>query len=149
MLSMRKARKFRGKLMTELEARERNRRYALWELVRLNPGSDQAKPHLAILDDIERRDRDEPIGEAWAMSIDELREHVPETEILGREGFHFVIVLDQDIPELWKSRFVEASSGSTRLIQGSFARDWRKFLHLWEFEMKHIEAHRSIKQDNS
>ena len=69
--------------MNELEARERKRRYSLWDLARLHPGSDQAKPHLAILDDIERRDREEPIGEAWAMSIDELREHVPETEILG------------------------------------------------------------------
>ncbi|WP_454866875.1 hypothetical protein [Pseudomonas lini] len=114
--------------MNELEARERKRRYAQWDLARLHPGSDQAKQHLAILDDIERRDREEPIGEAWAMSIDELREHVPETEILGMEGFLYVVVLDQDIPEPWKSRFEEASYGSTRLKQGYYARDWRRFV---------------------
>lgn len=135
--------------MNELEARERKRRRALWELERLQPGSDQAKPHLATLEDIERRDREEPIGEAWAMSIDELREHVPETEILGMEGFHYVVVLDHDIPEPWKSRFEEVSYGSTRLKQGFYARDWRRFLHLWEFEMKHLDAHRTAILDIS
>jgi hypothetical protein len=131
--------------MNELEARERKRRRALWELERQQPGSDQAKPHLAILEDIERRDREDPIGEAWAMSIDELREHVPETEILGRDGHHFVVVLDEHIPEPWKTRFEEASTGSTRLRQGSYARDWRRFLRLWTAEMQHLAAHREMR----
>ena len=135
--------------MTELKARERKRRDALWDLARLHPGSDQAKPHLAILDDLERRDREEPIGEAWAMTIVELKERVPETEILGMEGSHYVVVLDQDIPEPWRARFEEASYGSTRLKQGFYASDWRRFLHLWEHEMKHLEAHRSTTLDVS
>ena len=131
-------------MMTELEARERKRRYALWDLIRLHPGSDQAKPHLAILDDIERRDREEPIGEAWAMSTDELREHVPETEIELASGSLFLIVLDEHIPEPWSARFHEASTGSTRLPEGCYAVDWRRFLHLWDREMKHLDAHRAI-----
>ncbi|MBM6443457.1 hypothetical protein ACX3YD_31275 [Pseudomonas fluorescens group sp. PF-1] len=90
--------------MNELEARERQRRRALWKLVRLQPGSDQAKPHLAILDDIERRDREEPIGEAWAMSIDELKVRVPETKILRRDGHNFVVVLAVHRPQLMGSR---------------------------------------------
>ncbi len=83
------------------------------------------------------------------MSTDELRKHVPETEISGVEGSHYVVVLDQDIPEPWKSRFEEASYGSTRLKQGFYARDWRRFLHLWECEMKHLDAHRTAILDIS
>ena len=64
--------------------RERKRRYALWDLERLQPGSDRAFHYLAILDEIERQDRDDPIGDAVAMSVEELRECVPETETRGQ-----------------------------------------------------------------
>ena|SRR5438128_2250245 len=72
--------------------RERKRRYALWDLEKLQPGSDRAIKLIAILDEIERQDRDDPIGDAVAMSVDELREVVPETEIEGISGSHFVVV---------------------------------------------------------
>jgi hypothetical protein len=77
--------------------RERKRRYALWDLEKLQPGSDRAIQYLAILDEIECQDRDDPIGDAVAMSVEELRECVPETEIEGVSGFHFVVVLDEHI----------------------------------------------------
>lgn len=125
--------------------RERKRRYALWDLEKLQPGSDQAIELLSILDEIERQDRDDPIGDAVAMSVDELREHVPETEIEGVSGSHFVVVLDEHIPEPWKTRFQEASTGSTRLRQGCYARDWRRFLRLWTAEMQHLAAHREMR----
>lgn len=127
---------------TRLCQRERKRRCALWDLERLQPGSDQAIQYLAVLDEIERQDRDDPIGDAVTMSVDELRECVPETEIEGVSGSHFVVVLDEHIPEPWKTRFEEASTGSTRLRQGSYARDWRRFLRLWSAEMQHLAAHR-------
>lgn len=47
--------------------RERRRRYALWDLERLQPGSDRAIQYLEILDEVEREDRDDPIGDAAAM----------------------------------------------------------------------------------
>lgn len=122
--------------------RERKRRYALWDLERLHHGSDRANEYLAILDEIERQDRDDPIGDAVAMSIEELRECVPETEIEGVSGSHFVVVLDEHIPQPWKTRFEEASTGSTRLRQGSHAKDWRRFLRLWAVEMQNLAAHR-------
>ncbi|MHC8386493.1 hypothetical protein ACYZTM_00095 [Pseudomonas sp. MDT2-39-1] len=122
--------------------RERKRRYALWDLERLQPGSEQAKPYLAVLDEIDRQDRDDPIGDAVAMLVEELRESVPETEIEGVSGSHFVVVLDEHIPEPWKTRFEEASTGSTRLRQGCYATDWRRFLRLWTAEMQHLAAHR-------
>ncbi|MBD0678079.1 hypothetical protein CGA21_05295 [Pseudomonas sp. PSB11] len=75
--------------------RERKRRYALWELEKLQPGSDRAIQYL----EIERQDRDAPIGDAVDMSVEELRERVPETEIEGASGSHFVVVLDEHIPE--------------------------------------------------
>lgn len=125
--------------------RERKRRYALWDLERLQPGSDRAIQYLAILDEIEREDRDDPIGDAVAMSVEELRERVPETEIAGVSGSHFVVVLDEHIPEPWKTRFEEASTGSTRLREGFYARDWRRFLRLWTAEMQHLAAHREMR----
>jgi hypothetical protein len=125
--------------------RERKRRYALWDLERLQPGSEQAKPYLAVLDEIDRQDRDDPIGDAVAMSVEELRERVPETEIVGVSGSHFVVLLDEHIPEPWKTRFEEASTGSTRLRQGCYARDWRRFLRLWTAEMQHLAAHREMR----
>ena len=125
--------------------RERKRRYALWDLERLQPGSDRAIQYLAILDEIERQDRDDPIGDAAAMSVEELRECVPETEIVEVSGSHFVVVLDEHIPEPWKTRFEEASTGSTRLRQGCYARDWRRFLRLWTAEMHNLAAHREMR----
>lgn len=125
--------------------RERKRRYALWDLEKLQPGSERAIQYIAILDEIERQDRDDPIGDAVAMSIDELGDFVQETEIVGVSGSHFVVVLDEHIPEPWKTRFEEASTGSTRLRQGSYARDWRRFLRLWTAEMQHLAAHRQIR----
>src|SRR5690349_10805572 len=125
--------------------RERKRHYALWDLEKLQPGSDRAIQYLAILDEIERADRDDPIGDAVAMSVEELQERVPETEILGVSGSHFVVVLDEHIPEPWKTRFEEASIWSTRLRQGSYARDWRRFLQLWTAEMQHLAAHREMR----
>ncbi|MNY58514.1 hypothetical protein D3C86_1948570 [compost metagenome] len=79
------------------------------------------------------------------MSVEELQERVPETEIVGVSGSHFVVVLDEHIPEPWKTRFEEASTGSTRLRQGSYARDWRRFLRRWTAEMQHLAAHREMR----
>jgi hypothetical protein len=90
--------------------RERKRRYALWDLEKLQPGSDHAIQYLAILDEIERQDRDDPIGDAVAMSVEELRECVPETEIVEVSGSHFVVVLDEHIPEPWRTRSKKRAS---------------------------------------
>lgn len=45
-----------------------------------------------------------------------------------------------DIPEPWATRFDEASYGSTRLLDGHFARDWEKFLSLWPGEAEKIDS---------
>lgn len=53
------------------------------------------------------------------------------------------IILEQTIPQPWRERFHQASIGSTRLIDGPYARDLDKFLVGWEAEMRHLEAHRA------
>lgn len=136
---------------TDLKAlwlRERNRREALWELEALQPGAAEAKAPLATLAEIDREDLENPIGHSHAMSIDELREAAPETRIEGTDGHPFVIVLDQNIPQPWRARFEAASVLSTRLPQGSYASDWRRFLRLWVREMEHLKAHRERIQND-
>ena len=122
--------------------RERKRRETLWALERLRPGAEDAKPLLTELEDIDLQDLEYPIGDTHSMSVDELRERVPETELPGRDGHTFVIVLDQHIPQPWHSRFEAASAFSSRLPLGSYATDWRRFLRCWVRDMQHLAAHR-------
>jgi len=128
--------------------RERKRRELLWTLEHLRPGSEEAKPLLAELDDIDHQDLQNPIGGACSMSIDELRERVPETPFRGNDGHLFVIVLDHHIPQPWHARFEAASALSTRLPEGSYASDWRRFLRVWLREMEHLKAHREWSQND-
>lgn len=122
--------------------RERKRRDILWTLERLRPGAKEAKPLLAELEDIDLQDLENPIGDSHSMSIDELRERVQETPFKGSDGHLFVIVLDQHIPQPWHARFEASSALSSRLPEGSYAHDWRRFLRGWVHEMQHLAAHR-------
>ncbi|WP_414878975.1 hypothetical protein [Pseudomonas sp. IT-P100] len=72
------------------------------------------------------------IGKILAVKIarcrlDKLRESVPEIQFTGTDGYPFVIVLDQHIPQPWHARFEAANALSTRLPQGSYASTWRLF----------------------
>jgi len=125
--------------------REQKRRRMLWALECLYPGAEAAKTLLAELEDIDRQDLESPIGDACAISIEELRERVPETPFKGRDGHLFVIVLDQHIPQPWQARFAAASALSSRLPEGSYARDWRRFLRCWVQDMQHLAAHRELR----
>lgn len=122
--------------------RERARREALWTLERLRPGAAEASSPLAVLDRIDHQDHECSIGDACSMSIEILRERVPETQCAGVDGYPFVIVLDQHIPQPWRARFEAASALSTRLPEGSYASDWRRFLRLWIRDMEHLATHR-------
>ncbi|WP_095194337.1 hypothetical protein [Pseudomonas sp. Irchel 3A7] len=128
--------------LKSLWQRERKRREALWKLERLRPGALEAQALLAELDEVEHQDLENPIGDAFDMSIEELRELVPETPFTGSDGYPFVIVLDHHIPQPWRQRFEAASALSTRLREGSYANDWRRFLRLWVHEMELLAEHR-------
>lgn len=122
--------------------RERKRRDLLWSLERMSPGAEEAKPLLAELNHIDQQDLDNPIGDAYLLSVDELRERVPETPFRGSDGYPFVIVLDQHIPQPWHARFEAACVLSSRLPEGNHASDWRRFLRCWLRDMQHVAAHR-------
>lgn len=128
--------------LKSLWQRERARRAALWGLEDLQPGDDRAKPHLSILDEIDRQDLEQPHGAAALMTIEELRDFVPETPYESGDGHHFVIVLDQHIPEVWRTRFEAANAIAERFPEGSYAHDWRRFLRTWVRDMERLEAHR-------
>jgi len=82
------------------------------------------------------------------MSIDELREHVPEIPFTGSDGNPFVLLFDQHIPQPWRARFEAVSALSKRLAEGGYASDWRHFLRGWVREMEHLAVHRErLKND--
>lgn len=132
----------------KLWQRESKRREALWTLESIRPGSEAAVPLLNELDEIDRQDLKDPLGDAYLISLNELREAVPETQFEGCDGHSFVIVLDHHIPQPWRARFEAASMLSTRLPQGSYASDWRGFLRIWAREMEHLNAHRNGRADS-
>ena len=122
--------------------RERRRREALWDLENLPPGHEKAKTLLSVLAQIDREDIEHPLGDACEMTIDELRDAVPEIKFEGSDGYPFVIVLDQHLPQPWRMRFEFASALSSRLREGAYASDWRRFLRLWMRESEHVKTHR-------
>lgn len=124
--------------MNKLESREKARRRALWQLQGLKPGDPAAKEWLLVLAEVEFLDQAEPIGNGHQLTIEQLRKMVPIVELRG-----FGIVRDDDIPEPWRERFGQASAGSTRLPEGSYSRDWMKFLALWPEEMTLVQQHRN------
>ncbi|MDP9524529.1 hypothetical protein [Pseudomonas putida] len=118
--------------------REKARRQALWKLKGLRPGDPAAAELVATLNEVEFLDQSEPIGSGSALTIEQLRKQVPIVELRG-----FSIVQDHDIPQPWRERFGQASTGSTRLHEGSYSRDWLRFLSLWELEIAHLKQHRN------
>jgi len=128
--------------LKSLWQRERARRAALWDLEGLRPADERAKPYLSMLDEIDRQDLEQPHGEAQFMTIEELRDSEPETPYESCDGHHFLIVLDQHIPEVWRTRFEAANALSERFSEGSYAHDWRRFLRSWIRDMEHLAAHR-------
>lgn len=120
-----------------LHDRERDRRDAIWRLEAMTPGSKTTEPFLETLAAIAELDESDPIGEAFAMGIDEVFEIVPVTSVPGWIDY----IACDDIPEPWSERFSQASTGSTATIRGNYAKDWEKFVRCWKVEMSMIAKH--------
>lgn len=127
----------------ELRALESTRRRALWELASFSPGDPKASRPLIILDDLDRQERHSASGTDKRLELNAVRDAVP----IKRHHSGIDIVLERDIPEPWRERFLQASIGSTRLPDGPYARDWKKFLSEWEVEMRHLAMHRAARRD--
>ncbi|WP_146615240.1 hypothetical protein [Pseudomonas fluorescens] len=120
--------------------REKNKREALWQLQGLRPGDPAAGVLLNVLDVIEAEELVDPIGPAFTLSSEEIRNLVPVIELRD-----FRIIRDEDIPQPWLERFTQASTGSTRLPEGSYSHDWLNFLNIWQNEMRLLARHRQTR----
>ncbi|MGY2277549.1 hypothetical protein ACW9H0_07935 [Pseudomonas monsensis] len=126
-----------------LRERERNRRRVLWALASFHPGDPNASELLTILDDLDVQERnDTTYGD---KPLDEVRNSVS----VMRHNSGIDIILERDIPQPWRERFLQASIGSTRVTDGPYAIDWDKFLTEWEREMQHLKNHRAAQAPTS
>lgn len=122
----------------DLHTRESVRRKALWALSHLVPGDLQAAAILNVLDDIEDQERVDLNQSHPHLDIDAVRKAV----LIERHSSGINIVDEASIPQPWRERFLQASIGSTRLIDAPYARDWEKFLAQWQVEVQHLAAHK-------
>ncbi len=123
-----------------LHLRENRRRRALWTLAHLDPGDPRALCVLRVLDEIDQQEQ-ASLGAQRIISVEEVANQVTsEPHPIG-----IAIVRDDAIPEPWRERFLCASYGSTRVVEGAYLRDWLKFLSKWQQEMTHLERHKAAR----
>jgi hypothetical protein len=128
-----------------LRERERTRRKVLWALACLRPGDPTASEFLTILDGIDEQDRGGTSRSDNPLELIEVRNSVS----AKRHNSGIDIILEQTIPQPWRERFLQASIGSTRLVDGHYGADWDKFLTEWEREMQHLKNHRAAQAPTS
>ncbi|SDO93616.1 hypothetical protein [Pseudomonas poae] len=126
----------------DLRTRESARRKALWTLSHLIPGDPKAAAILDVLDGIEDQERVDLNRSHPGLDIDAVRKAV----LIERHSSGISIVREAGIPQPWRERFLQASTGSTRLVDGPYAYDWDKFLTQWQAEMRHLYAHRAARR---
>lgn len=123
----------------DLRTREAVRRKALWTLSHLMPGDPKAAAILDVLEEIDDQERVDLKLSHPSLDTDAVRKAVQ----IERHRSSINIVDEASIPQPWRERFLQASIGSTRLIDGPYAHDWEKFLTQWQSEMLHLDAHMS------
>lgn len=123
----------------ELRMLEKVRRRALWALASLHPGNPDASEPIAVLNDLDAQERSSAPLTGTPVGLEEVRDSVQAQH--HKSGID--IVLEHEIPQPWRERFLQASVGSTRLADGPYATDWQKFLNEWEREMQHLQNHRA------
>ena len=122
----------------ELRDLEKARRKALWALVSLDPGDSGESEPLAILDHLDNQEQNDALSTDTSLALMDVRDSVP----VRHHHCGIDIVLEHDIPQPWRERFLQASIGSTRIADGLYATDWERFLDEWEREMQLLHNHR-------
>lgn len=107
----------------------------------LHPGDLNASELLIILDNLDALERDSRHSTDKALEPSEVRDVVS----VKRHNSGIDIVLELDIPQPWRERFLQASVGSTRLVDGFYVCNWDKFLDVCNAEMRHLEQHRAAR----
>jgi len=122
----------------DIHKRETQRRRALWRLAGLQPGDDAARELVQFLDEIDQAEIDDA---ALVMRIPDVEEVLVQVPVEPHAST-LNIVRVEAIPQPWRSRFLAASIGSTRVAEGFYAHDWHKFVRRWRAEMMHLDQHR-------
>lgn len=130
-------------MVDDLCTRETVRREALWTLSHLMPGDPKAVAILDVLDEIEEQERIAQNRHQPGLDIDAARKAL----LIERHRSSINIVNEASIPQPWRERFLQASIGSRRLVDGPYAHDWEKFLTQWQVEMQHLDAHMSARRE--
>ncbi|CAI8966009.1 hypothetical protein [Pseudomonas soli] len=112
------------------------RRRALWALADLQPGDARAEKVLAELDKVEQ-------GLQGMVTGDQLSAQELLDVVITKLHNSVLLVVEDSIPEPWLQRFRAASVGSTRLAEGPYLRDFKKFVEVWHQELEHLNAHRA------
>jgi hypothetical protein len=123
---------------SDIHKRETQRRRALWRLAGLRPGDDAARELVQLLDEIDQAEIDDA---ALVMRIPDVEEVLVQVPVEPHAST-IDIVRAANIPQPWRSRFLAASIGSTRVAEGFYAHDWHKFVRGWRAEMMHLDQHR-------
>lgn len=125
----------------EIWEREHARREAIWRVTYIEPGSPLAFEYLDALDQIDLEDELRPLGSGADLSPSDLLDLVKIHHEKGRIDY----VLEGGVPEPWRERMNQASTGSTRPVYGWYACDWLKFLGIWDGEMDLLRRHRAAR----
>lgn len=121
--------------------RETKRRRALWRLAGLQPGDDASRELVQGLEEIDHAEIDDAALVMRISDMEEVRVQVP----VEPHASTLNIVRVEAIPQPWRSRFLAASIGSTRVAESFYAHDWHSFLRRWEAEMRHVAEHRTAR----
>lgn len=125
----------------DIHKRETERRRALWRLAGLRPGDDAARELVQTLDEIDQAEIDDA---ALVMRIPDVGEVLVQVPVEPNASTIGIVRLEH-IPQPWRSRFLAASIGSTRVVEGFYAHDWHSFLRKWQAEMWHLAEHRGAR----
>jgi len=123
---------------SDIHKRETQRRRALWRLAGHVPGYSAARELVEELDAIDQEELGDPSLETAILDVGEVLVQVP----VETHASTISIVRLENIPQPWRSRFLAASIGSTRVAEGFYAHDWHKFVRGWRAEMMHLDQHR-------
>jgi hypothetical protein len=125
----------------DIHKREIHRRRVLWRLTALAPGDTAAFELIQVLDEVDQAELDDDSLGTKILGVEEVLVQVP----MEPHPSTISIVKVEDIPQPWRSRFLAASIGSTRVAEGFYAHDWHSFLNKWQVEMRLLAEHRTAR----
>jgi hypothetical protein len=98
----------------ELRKLEKARRKTLWALTSLHPGDPEASESLTVLDHLDDLQQNDAPSTDTPIGLKEVRDSVP----VQHHRCGIDIVLEHDIPQPWRERFLQVKRGHLGLVLG-------------------------------